>query len=155
MSIPGQNILNMASQLILFQTIQYYQFESRALNAIGQDVATYLSVVNIIGSWQPVPRKLYIVYGLDLQKDYFTFYTSNPVLDLDRDITADQVAFNGQLFQVESDNDWYALDGWKGILCIHTGADVQQSNIFGFNTLPLTNDYLNFNNSNFLGSDIN
>ena len=90
-----------------------------------------------------------------MQKDYYTFYTSNPVLDLDRDITADQVAFNGQLFQVESDNDWYALDGWKGILCIYTGADVQQSNIFGFNTLPLTNDYLNFNNSNFLGSDIN
>lgn len=123
MSIPGQNILNMASQLILFQTIQYYQFESRALNAIGQDVATYLSVVNIIGSWQPVPRKLYIVYGLDLQKDYFTFYTSNPVLDITRDVSGDQIAFNNRRYQVESANDWFQLDGWKGVLCVDLGAD--------------------------------
>ena len=26
------------------------------------------------GSWQPVPRALMIEYGLDLQRDYYTFY---------------------------------------------------------------------------------
>ena len=101
------------------------------------------------GSWQPVPRDTVRQYGLDLQKDYYTFYTPNNVLDLARNITADQVAFNGQLFQVESENDWYALDGWKGILCVFIGTDTQQADIFGFGGED--NNYTNFGNGNFLG----
>jgi hypothetical protein len=123
MSIPGQNLLNMALQIIARQTIAYYQYASRTLNAVGQDVTTYASPVNITGSWQPVPRKLYIEYGLDLQKDYFTFYTSNNLLDITRDVSGDQIAFRGRRYQVESDNDWFQLDGWKGVLCVDLGAD--------------------------------
>ena len=116
-------MLNMALTVISKQTIQYYQYSGRTLNAVGQDVTTYLSVVNLVGSWQPVPRKLYIVYGLDLQKDYFTFYTSNNLLDITRDVSGDQIAFMGRRYQVESDNDWFQLDGWKGVLCVDLGAD--------------------------------
>jgi len=123
MTIPGQNILNMALQIIQEQIIQYYQYESRSLNSIGQDVTVYAAPVNIVGSWQPVPRKLYLAYGLDLQKDYFTFYTSNNILDITRDVSGDQVSFRGRRYQVESDNDWYQLDGWKGILCVDLGPD--------------------------------
>lgn len=121
--IPGQNLLNMCLTVIQQQTIQYYQDTGRTLNAIGQDVTTYASPINLVGSWQPVPRKLYIVYGLDLQKDYFTFYTSNNLLDITRDVSGDQVAFKGRRYQVESDNDWYQLDGWKGVLCVDLGPD--------------------------------
>lgn len=121
--IPGQDILRMASQLIYFQPVQYYQFESRSLNVIGQDVTTYLEAVTLWGSWQPVPRKLYLEYGLDLQRDYFTFYTSNNLLDITRDVSGDQLSFKGRRYQVESDNDWYQLDGWKGVLCCDLGAD--------------------------------
>ena len=116
--IPGANLLNMALTIISKQTIQYYRYLSRASNSVGQYVSTYAAPVNIVGSWQPVPRNLYQVYGLDLQKDYFTFYTSNDVLDLARDISGDQVAFMGSRYQCESNNDWYKLDGWKGILCV-------------------------------------
>lgn len=123
MSIPGQNILNMALQIIARQTIQYYQYQNRSLNQIGQDLTLYSNPINITGSWQPVPRKLYIVYGLDIQKDYFTFYTSNNILDITRDVSGDQVAFMGRRYQVESDNDWFQLDGWKGILCVDLGPD--------------------------------
>jgi hypothetical protein len=153
--IPGQNLLRMASTMIVQQNLSYYQAENRTLNSIGQYVTTFAPPIRMRGNWQPVPRQLYEVYGLDLQKDYYTFYTSNNVLDLDRDITADQLAFNGELFQVESDNDWFALDGWKGVLCVHIGADDAQPNIFGFGTKPATNTYLNFGFSNFLGSDEN
>ncbi len=120
--IPGQNILNMALQIIAKQTIQYYAFVSRSLNAVGQDIATYAAVQNIVGSWQPVPRQVYVLYGLDLQKDYFTFYTSNNLLDITRDVSGDQIAYRGRRYQVESNNDWYQLDGWKGILCVGLGA---------------------------------
>jgi hypothetical protein len=58
---------------------------------------------------------------LDLQKDYFTFYLSNNILDIQRDISGDQVSFMGKRFQVESSNDWYQLDGWKGMLCVDLG----------------------------------
>lgn len=121
--IPGQNLLNMCLTVIAQQTIQYYQFVSRTPNAVGQDVTTYASVINLVGSWQPVPRKLYRIYGLDLQKDYFTFYTSNNLLDITRDVSGDQISFMGRRYQVESDNDWFQLDGWKGVLCVDLGAD--------------------------------
>jgi hypothetical protein len=122
-SIPGQNILNMAFQLIARQTIQYYAYVSRTVSVIGQDVTTYASAVNLTGSWQPVPRELKMKFGLDLQKDYFTFYTSNNLLDITRDVSGDQIAFMGRRYQVESGNDWYQLDGWKGVLCVDLGAD--------------------------------
>lgn len=121
--IPGQNLLNMCLTLIAKQVITYYQFESRAPNAVGQDITTYLSPVSIVGSFQAVPRKLYREYGLDLQKDFSTFYTSNNLLDITRDVSGDQIVYNGRRYQVESDNDWYAQDGWKGVLCVDLGAD--------------------------------
>jgi hypothetical protein len=119
--IPGINLLNMALTIIAKQTLQYYQFLSRGINAVGQDITVYNAPVDLVGSWQPVPRNLYEIYGLDLQKDYFTFYSSNNILDIQRDISGDQVSFMGKRFQVESSNDWYQLDGWKGMLCVDLG----------------------------------
>ncbi len=123
MAIPGINLLNMALTIIAKQTVSYYQFISRSLNSVGQDIAVYASPINLVGSWQPVPRHLYEIYGLDLQKDYFTFYSSNNILDIQRDISGDQLVFMGKRYQVESSNDWYQLDGWKGMLCVDLGAN--------------------------------
>lgn len=151
-NIPGQNLLNMALTVIARQGVTYYLSEGRTVNAIGQDITIYGPPRAVVGSFQPVPRKLYQIYGLDLQKDYFTLYSSNNILDVDRDISGDQIAFNGQRFQCESDNDWFAMDGWKGVLCVHIGPDVADTVVFGFGTIPSSNTNLNFGNSNFLGS---
>lgn len=121
--VPGQNVLRMALTLIHKQCLRYYQFSSRALNSVGQDVTTYLAPVTMRGSWQPVPRKVYMQYGLDFQKDYYTFYTSNDVLDIQRDVSGDQLIFNGKRYQVESNNDWFPMDGWKGIICVYIEDD--------------------------------
>ena len=121
-NIPGQNLLNMALTVIQQQTVQYYQYSTRSLNAVGQDVTVYLHAVNIVGSWQPVPKDLYQSYGLDLQKEYFTLYTSNNVLDINRDVSGDQVVFNNFRYQCQSDVEWFALDGWKAVLCVYIGA---------------------------------
>jgi len=119
--IPGSNILNMALTLIAKQVVQYYQYVSRTPNAVGQDVTTYASAVTMYGSFQAVPRQLYESYGLDLQKEYSTFYTSNDLLDVERNVSGDQLTYNGKRYQVESNNDWYAQDGWKGVLVVATG----------------------------------
>jgi hypothetical protein len=120
MNIPGANLLKIALGIIASQTVSYYQFLSRAPSAKGQWVATYADPVNLTGSFQPVPRKLYEQYGLDFSKSYFTFYTSNNILSTQRDVSGDQLVFNGITYQCESNNDWFAIDGWKGVLCVQT-----------------------------------
>lgn len=119
---PGSNLLKRALKLIRRQTISYYQFINRSLNGIGQDITVYATPINIVGSFQAVPRNLYDAYGLVLQKSYYTFYTSTNAFDIARDISGDQIVFNGRKFQCESNNDWFALDGWKGILCVDISA---------------------------------
>ena len=46
------------------------------------------------------------------------FYTSNDVLGLDRDYSGDYVIFNGERYKVEDESDWFAIDGWNGVLLV-------------------------------------
>lgn len=151
--IPGQNLLNMAFRVIASTPVIYYHFLGRTQNSVGQDVSQYATGRAIYGSFQPVPRALYMQYGLDLQKEYWMFYTSNNVYDVARGIAGDQIGFNGQRFQLESNNDWYDIDGWKGGIFIHVGQDVGDATVFGFGTLPSENTNLNLEHGNFLGGD--
>lgn len=118
MRVPGSNLLNMALRVIARQTVSYFVFTGRVLNSYGQDIPTYADPIQITGSFQAVPRQLYEKYGLDLQKTYYTFYSSTNIIDVGRDTAGDQLSFNNQRFQVESGNDWFATDGWKGVLCV-------------------------------------
>lgn len=120
---PGSNLLNRSLKIIAKQTVTYYKALARSLNDIGQDATEYDEPVSISGSLQPAPRALYEQLGLDLQKSYYTFYTSNNVIDVGRDASGDQFVFNSQRYQVESNNDWYAQDGWKGVLCVLIGKE--------------------------------
>lgn len=151
--IPGQNLLNMAFRVIAQQSLVYYHYLGRTQNSVGQDVSQYREGRKIIGSFQPIPRILYQQLGLDLQKDYWMFYTSNNLQDIGRNISGDQIAFNGNRYQCESDNDWYPIDGWKGSLFVHVGIDTASTNIFGFNEKPALNTNKNFDSSNYLGGD--
>lgn len=150
--IPGSNILNQAFSIIAKQELIYYRYVGRVINAVGQNVTTYARGTALLGSFQPVPRSLYQTLGLDLTKTYYTFYVSADLLDIERDITGDQLAFQGQRYQCESNNDWFNIDGWKGILCVRVGLDSGDVDVFGFGTNPSTNDYVNFERGNFLPS---
>lgn len=151
--IPGSNLLNMAFRIIAKQIITYYEAVDRSLNNIGQNVTLYAPPVAIPGSFQPVPRKLYEAYGLDLQKNYFTFYTSNNLIDVGRDVSGDQITFQGLRYQCESNNEWFGLDGWVGVLCVQVQDVITDAPIFGFNNNSgyslLENTYTNFINGNF------
>jgi E217 collar protein gp28 len=118
MSVPGIDLLNVALSAIVAQSITYIKAASRTLNDVGQWLTTYDSPITILGSFQPVARSMYTQLGLNFNKDYFYLYTSNDVIDLDRDITADQVQFNGITYQCEAATEWYAIDGWKSVLCV-------------------------------------
>jgi hypothetical protein len=118
MPVPGSNILNTAMRAIAKQSFTYYAFLSRTPNQIGQDVTKYDSPMTMQGSVQPVPRTLYQAYGLDFQRYYLNFYVSKSVLDVSRDISGDQIAFNGRRFQCMSKTDWFGQDGWVAVLAI-------------------------------------
>lgn len=151
--IPGQNLLNMAFRVIAQQSLLYYQYLGRSQNSVGQDVSQYREAVKIVGSFQPIPRQLYMPLGLDLQKDYWNFYSSNNLKDVQRMIAGDQIAFNGNRYQCESDTDWFLIDGWKGALFIHVGIDTASTTTFGFNQKPNLNTYKNFETGNYLGGN--
>lgn len=151
--IPGQNLLSMAFRIINNTPLVYYHYLGRIQNSVGQDVSSYSDAKRIFGSFQPIPRILYEKLGLDFQKNYWMFYTSNNLQDIGRSISGDQIAFNGNRYQCESDNDWFSIDGWKGSLFVHIGIDNADNTVFGFNEKPIINTNKNFSNSNYLGGD--
>jgi len=118
MRVPGSNLLNIALRAISKQKVGYYKFSGRDLNSIGQYEDTYDDPINIYGSFQAVSRKMYAQYDLDFSKYYATFYTSNDILATDRDVTGDKISYNNYTWKCESNNDWFAQDGWKGVLVV-------------------------------------
>lgn len=122
MSVPGSNLLTRAARLIRLQNVSYRRYTGRTTNGAGFDVSTYATAVTIKGSVQPVPRAMYERLGLDFQKNYVTLYTVTGVVDIARGAGSDQIDWNGRRFQVESETDWHAMDGWTGALCVDVGA---------------------------------
>ena len=120
MTVPGSNILARASRLLATQTFQYFAFKSRVTNAAGLDVPTYNKPQTMKGSVQPVPRRLYVQFGLDFQRNYYNVYVSQDVIDVERDVSGDQIIFNGVKLQCESATRWFDMDGWTAILCVQT-----------------------------------
>ncbi len=148
MNILG-NILDQALQLIPPETILHYKYFGRIASSVGNWKPKYLSAVEVPGSWQPIPRKVDYTSGYNLQKNYFNFFCSKQVLDLQRDTSSDLMARNGYLYQCQSITDWYGVDGWVQVLLVEIGLDLQDRLVIGFNTDDFVNDNENFEQGNF------
>lgn len=144
--IPGSNILNMALRVIAAQPVDYFRFASRSLTIDGLDVTNYDEPVILRGSIQAIPRSMYAYLGLDFQKNYINFFVSTAILDVERDISGDQLGWSGRQWQCISVTPWYGIDGWVQVLSIDVGpaVDVNPSYTWGFDT-----DHANFDNGNF------
>lgn len=118
MSIPGANILASALSIIAQQPFQYFAFQSRTPNSIGQDVTTYTPPVTLRGSVQPVPRTMYQSYGLDFQRNYINVYVSQAITDIARDVSGDQIVFQCNTYQCISKTPWVGIDGWDAVLAV-------------------------------------
>jgi hypothetical protein len=114
--VPGSNLLIQAFAAITPITVQYYAFQSRSTNGIGQFVSTYAPPVPVTASVQAVPREVYQEFGLDFQKNYVMIFALVDSTDLDRDQTGDQFKLpDGRIYQVVSEADWFGEDGgWQG-----------------------------------------
>lgn len=116
--IPGSNLLSMALRVIAPQSLKYYAYASRTENDIGVLEAVYASPVDVLGSFQAIPHSIYSFMGLDFSKQYFMFYASVDMQNLNRGKAGDRLEFNGKLFEVMSETAWHAIDGWNGIMCV-------------------------------------
>lgn len=121
MSVPGGNLLGMASRLIKQQRIDWRRNRGVAIDAAGIDLSNFDPPVPITGSVQPVPRSTIVREGLDLEQSYLMVYTSKPLQDVRRDKTPDLLYFGGRVYSVEANTNWKIQDGWIGSLVVDTG----------------------------------
>ena len=122
-AVPGSNLLGMALRVIARQAFEYYAYQDRVKNTAGLLVPSYLSPVTLSGSVQPVPRVLYEQLGLDLQRNYLTFFIEKDILDVRRGVSGDKIVFNQITFQCESVTNWYPMDGWVPVLAVQVVGD--------------------------------
>ena len=106
-----------ASTLIPLKKYQYFKFNSNSINSVGIITPSYDTSTTIKANIQPVNRSVYEQFGLDMQKTYYTIFTSEILQDLQRDKTGDKIIFNGKTLQIESTNeDWDSQYGFNSYL---------------------------------------
>lgn len=118
MTIPGSNLLNMALGLIGAQQVMWSRYGSKTTNAAGFDVVTWFAPVGVFGSFQPVSATMMQQLGLDMTKNYATFFASSEFGEPDRDKTGDRLTYDGKTYLIESKTPWHAQDGWEYVLCV-------------------------------------
>lgn len=115
-NVPSSNLLKRALRVIKPSSVNYFRFNGRALNDVGQYIATYDPPIVVKASVQAVNRDTYNDLGLDFQKRYVKFLMSVDVIDLARDVSGDKIEFMGKTFQLESSTPWHAIDGWVRVI---------------------------------------
>lgn len=121
---PGMNLYQMATQVIGKSEYIFFSETSRSQDARGFWITTYAAGVPLRDSIQAVSRSLYEKLGLELSKYYVMIYTDNPLLVVERDMSGDQIEFNGARYQLLSETDWSPQDGWRGVLAVRLSATV-------------------------------
>jgi hypothetical protein len=100
------------------QNFLYIKYLSRTPNGIGQWETTYDIPRQVSGQVQAVPRNLFEKYGLDFQGTYLTFYISKDILDVQRDVSGDQIKFGNDTYKCLSETDWFLINGWTGVMAV-------------------------------------
>ena len=119
--IPGINLLSLALSVMQPMTVSYYEFVSRTVNEIGYEVATYAEPIEIKGSLQALPRSEYEQLGLDLAREYVTFYASLDMQNSGRDRENDYLVWQGYRWDIVNVTAWHGIDGWSSVLAVKIG----------------------------------
>lgn len=121
--IPGINLLSIALGVITPQQIVLHKWLSRSKNDLGHWVPVYAAGVPVEGSWQPTDTKRYAELGFDATKDYFTFYTTEPIRNLSRGTGVDVCYHNGRKYETVGETNWQTVDGWQAAYFVDVGSD--------------------------------
>lgn len=125
MNIPGSNLLNMALNFVANQQVEYLAFDENKTMPDGSKAPSFKEPIVMRGSFQPVNSMSKQYLGLELNENYANLYICANLLSIKRNKASDRIRFNGKLYQIVSETDWYQIDGWKEVLMIEVtqGAD--------------------------------
>lgn len=121
MSVPGINLLSIAFELIGTQNIKYRKAMGRTQNSQFQWIPNFSEFFDLEVSVQRVPRRQYVQYNLEFQRQYVSVFASYDMIDLERDTSGDQFIYNGRLYNLESQGTWFAQDGWAVCMAVDIG----------------------------------
>lgn len=121
MSVPGSNLLAQALTALGQQAVVYRRCTSRTTDAAGRQVSVYATPVTVYGSFQAVNTDLLTSYGLDMNKQYATFFASAQFNEPNRDQSPDAFDYGGRRWIAVTSVDWYAQDGWNSVLVVDSG----------------------------------
>lgn len=113
----------MAMSVVGKQPFSYLKYLSRVDNGIGLDISSYEAPRILSGQVQAVPKSMFQQYGLDFQKTYLSFYVSKEILDVERDVSGDQIKFTGNTYQCLSITDWFPMNGWCAVMAVQITDD--------------------------------
>lgn len=116
MQLP--NLLNLALTVIPKQIVQWYTQAGNTVLPNAQKVSVFAAPVDVVGSFQPVPRNMYEQLGLELNKEYVNFYTSTAMADLSRIKAGDEFVFVDDRYKVMSKTEWMKVNGWNGEMAV-------------------------------------
>ncbi|USN16332.1 hypothetical protein PLUTO_00160 [Luteibacter phage vB_LflM-Pluto] len=119
--IPGSNLYRQARRLIGGSPVVYFKYAGRTQNSVRQYVSTFDAGVQVKASVQAVPRSKYTFLGLDFQRNYVNIFIDKNAIDLQRDAGGDQFVYDGFVFQLEGNTQWFEQDGWVEGLAVQIG----------------------------------
>ena len=150
-NVPSSNLLNDALTLICPEPFFIRKFISISTNDFGIDVRRYQRPVSLSGSVQAVDRKFYDQFGLDFTRRHVQVWASEDIADIYRSRAGDQIVWNGRLWEVTSEVEWFHIDGWQSVLAVEvTMADARSQEAIPWAFGDLRS---NFSNSNFYQQD--
>src|SRR5690625_5020294 len=112
------NLLNIAASAIPQQTVSWERFLSRSQDDRGRWVNIYADPEPVRGSFQPLDESDAKERGFDISRSYAALYTSHDMQNVQRGEAPDRVTYNGELYDVVGETDWYTQDGWKRVYCV-------------------------------------
>lgn len=110
--------MNATSILGCNQQFEFYQFQGSTLDDLGRDIPQYLDPINLKGSIQAVPNKMYEQLGLDLDKNYITVFCPQLIQSLAQNSQPDRIIWNNRTFEAIETKDWTNLNGYTKALFV-------------------------------------
>lgn len=108
--------MNATSILGCNQQFEFYQFQGSTLDDLGRDIPQYSDPINLKGSIQAVPNKMYEQLGLDLEKNYITVFCPQLIQSLAQNSQPDKIIWNNRTFEAIETKDWTNLNGYTKAL---------------------------------------
>lgn len=129
MAIRFNNILTTAMRVIGTKKVTYRLYSGKEVDELGIPKISYGDWISAVASCQPgivssfggkcISEKEYRDLGFSWARTYITVWVNNaPVTTSENEDSADQIMYNGQIFNVLQVENWLDQNGWKRCYCV-------------------------------------